>query len=195
MADKSALSGFLDTLRAGHLALAPRLPWTQSIRVLLGDFLGEGGVIGTEGGTAEHGIRVEAFSPSFAVPDFRLLANQSGWSPHIGPPPACIEFTSEWVRPADAAERARLEALGIDPADVMWWPFVALGQALDATLPAAARLPVLGKVVHYDLFSFLGWINRLTWEHEWEKFGILDASNQRILKAPDRPRPRREATV
>ena len=193
MADRAALGRFIDALRAGDVAVAPREAWTQSIRVLLGDFLGEGGVVDTQGGTATHGVRVETFSPSFAVPGFRLLKNQQNWNPPVGPPPACVEFTSEWARMPDAAERTRLESLGVDPALVTWWPVVALVQALDPTLPTAARLPFAGRVVHYDLFSFLGWLNRLTWEHEWDKFGILDPAGQPIADAPDRPRRRRSA--
>jgi hypothetical protein len=193
MADKASLSRFMNGLRAGDVAVAPREPWTQSIRVLLGDFLGDGGVINTQGGPS-HGIRVETFSPSFSAPGFRLLENQPNWDPPIGPPPPCMEFTSEWAAPPDAAERARLESLGVDPALVTWWPIVALVQSLDPTLSAAEKLPFTGRVIHYDLFSFLSWINRLTWEHEWDKFGILDTQNQRIADAPSRPRPRRTAT-
>jgi hypothetical protein len=43
------------------------------------------------------------------------------------------------------------------------WPIFALVQSLDPTLSAAERLPFTERVVHYDLFSFLSWVNRLTW--------------------------------
>jgi hypothetical protein len=193
-ADDIGLDAFLTALRSGDVAVPPRDRWHQPVRVLLGDFLGNSGIIRhTSTSAPEYGIRVEVFSPSFVAPGFRHVTDQPNWNPPAGGP-ACVEFHSEWASAPDAAERARLEAIGVDPALVNWWLAVAVCQALDSSLPAEARLPLLpifGKVIHYELFSFMAWLNRHTWEHEWPKFGILDASNNPIPTPTLLPNSRR----
>lgn len=67
-----------------------------------------------------------------------------------------------------------------------WWEqvcgFVSLEQ--DAT----KRLPFDGVVYHYDVVEFLAWINNITWNSEWLKYGIVDPVH---VGAPARPKTRK----
>jgi hypothetical protein len=186
-ADKGQLTDFLTKLRAGAVAAVPVQPWVQPIRVLLGDFLGQSGVIRSQAGTVTHGIRVEAFSPSFVAPTFAHVTGQTGWNlPGGTGVPPCVTYLSEWARPPTAAELAEFANIGVDPALVPWWGSAATGQLPDLTLRADARLPFDGPVVHYRPLDFARWINQVTWQHEWPKYQVTPAT-----PAPPQPRPRR----
>jgi hypothetical protein len=77
----------------------PRRAAAVPVRVLLGDFLGDSGVIRSAGGSSLHGIRVETFAPSFDAPTFSVSGSTAGWTPPtILPAPYCIQHHSEWAR-------------------------------------------------------------------------------------------------
>ena len=57
------------------------------IRVLLGDFLGHGGIIRKQGTSVEFGIGVETFASGFVPPPFQSVMSTSGWSLPAGTPP------------------------------------------------------------------------------------------------------------
>jgi len=61
--DQAVLAPFLNALSTGGIALIPHQGMAVPVRILLGDFLGESGVIRSVLGTALHGLRVEAFAP------------------------------------------------------------------------------------------------------------------------------------
>jgi hypothetical protein len=192
-ADQAALTRFLDTLGRGDIAVTGHEPFTQPIRIVLGDFLGESGVIRRRGATTTHGIRVEAFAPSLAAPTFSLTTGGAGWNPPAAKPaPHCLEYMSEWARlvPTDT-EKDALEANGVDLSLVGWWQVVALVQHLDASLSGDARLPFSGVVFHYQPLDFAKWINDVTWTHEWPKYQVVDAAGNAVTPPPVRPRSRR----
>jgi hypothetical protein len=195
-ADVEALGIFLDNLRAGDTAVAPRNPFVQPIRVILGDFLGEGGVIRRVGGVATHGIRVETFSPSFSPPGFER-ADTENWSPPTGlSPPFSLRFRSEWRRILTVEDAAQLQDIGVNIDHYFWWLTVANATRDEAGLPNAARLPRDGTLFHFHPLKFMRWLNEITWKHEWHKHEVTDASNNPVpfLDAggnPRRPRSRR----
>jgi hypothetical protein len=165
---------------------------TQPIRVLLGDFLGESGVTRRVGGVSTHGVRVETLSPTFVAPTFSLVTNQNAWNPPTGlPGPPCLRYVSEWARALTAAERAAMATIGVDADLLGWWLGVALMQRLDATLPADARLPIMGNVIHYRPIDFAKWLNQVTWASEWPKYEVTDAAGQPIPLLNRRPTSRR----
>lgn len=169
--DQLALDVFLDALRRGDLAVAPpaRDPTYRPIRVVLGDFLGRGGVRSTAGGTDHHGIRIEVFSTAL-LPTFVPVLGVTDWTvPSTNSMPA-VFYTSEWARMPTPAELVTLLSHGMDLVP-LWWRDVATTTAWnDLTLPAAAQLPANGMVWHYRLFDVARWINGLTWNHERHKY-------------------------
>jgi N-acetylmuramoyl-L-alanine amidase len=189
-ADDAALGGFLDALRAGGPAVTFGQPFTQPIRILLGDFLGESGVIRRSGATVTRGVRVEAFSPTFVPPTFSLVTGQTGWNPPAGRPRPCLPYVSEWARAPSAAEAQAMTAIGVDTAQLGWWQAVSLVQHLDPSVPRDARLPFAGPVFHYQPIDFARWINDVTWKSEWPKYKVVDAANVPVGR-PARPQTRR----
>lgn len=188
--DQAALGSFLDALRAGETAFTFGQPFTQPIRILLGDFLGESGVIRRSGATVTHGIRVETFSPSFVPPTFSLVEGQTGWNPPAGRPRPGLRYVSEWARALTVAETQALTAIGVNTAQLGWWQAVALAQHLDPSIPRDARLPFGGNVLHYQPIDFARWINDVTWKSEWPKYRAVDAAGVAVPR-PARPRTRR----
>jgi hypothetical protein len=189
-ADKQVLDTFLAALAGGEVAHMPKQGMAVPGRVLLGDFLGESGVIRSTGGVL-HGVRVETFAPSFDAPTFSLIGSLAGWNPPASlPAPHCVQYHSEWARQPTPAERAALVALGVNPDQLTWWPFVAIAQYLDGSLPRASRLALDGLAFHYEPLAFAAWINGVTWASEWPKFEVTDAGGTPVPR-PARPRSRR----
>ena len=183
--DKVALGKFLDALRAGKVAQAPGpggLPVTSPIRVILGDFLGESGVIRYEGGRAQFGIRLEVFSSEFVPPTFHAYKSSSGWRlPSTPTLPACLEYQSEWAKTPTAEERQRLAGIGVNPDLVPWWREVAL--SLSAVLPPQALLKRDGMAFHIPPLDFMRWINEVTWASEWPKYKVRNPNGTEVRAA------------
>jgi hypothetical protein len=188
VSDQAALTTFLADLGTGRVAMAPFAAQTTPIQIILGDYLGNEGVIAKEGGTQVRGIRVEVFSPAL-LPGFTRVGFDTGWGPF---PPAtelpAQQFPSEWARDLTEAESTALQALGVDRTMVTWWPDVAARMTPDPRVAAADRLPASGMVFHYQPFDFLRWINRTTWNSEWPKYEVFVAGNAQA--APAAPRSR-----
>jgi len=189
--DQAALTTFRTDLAAGRVAMAPFANQTTPIQIILGDYLGNDGVIANENGTQIRGIRVEVFSPQ-VLPGFTLTGAGASWT---GLPPGFTgtpvqQFPSEWARDLSDADKTGLTALGVDVTLVTWWPATAQAMALDPRIIAADRLPVDGQVFHYQPFDFLRWINKITWNSEWPKYQVLDAAGH-AQAAPAQPRSRR----
>jgi len=186
-ADQLALDAFLEPLRRGEVAIAPpsRDATFRAIRVVLGDYLGRGGVRQVQGASEAHGIRIEVFSPSL-LPTFTPVIGVDNWTlPANFVSPAAF-YASEWARSPAADEAARLDANGHDPPPA-WWADVALATSwADVSLPAAARLPADGVVWHYRLFDVARWVNDVTWKHERHKY------RDPVAAASPRPRSRRQ---
>ncbi|MEO8337420.1 MAG: hypothetical protein ABI664_20755 [bacterium] len=175
---------FFTSLAAGDIAIAPmQVSGTDTfaptpIRVILGDSMGVAGVIRVSGGVSTLGTRVEVFTPAIVDRAFTPITNQTDWNVAATVVRPALTYQSEWARTPTAAEAAALTALGVDPALVNWWTTVAQTHAFDVRLPAAARLPMNGQVVHYDPVTFMKWINDLTWASEWPKYRIAGALQQ-----------------
>jgi hypothetical protein len=198
MADNRGLQQFLDTLRAGKVALSTQLtqlqwnPAATPIRVILGDFLGESGVVRYEGSRAQFGIKLEVFAFGFCPPTFYSYASvREGWrapSPHTEP--LCLVYQSEWARTPTAEERQRLKGIGVNPDLVPWWQEVAAAMLLDTALPEQARLHREGWVHHFRPLDFMRWLNEVTWASEWPKYQVKKPDGTEATR-PKRPRSRR----
>ena len=189
--DQQALIAFLGDLQVGNTAIAPFTSQSTPIRIILGDYLGNEGVVALENGADVRGIRVEVFSP-LVLGAFTQTGGGGEWDPV---PPGLVgmpvqRFPSEWARDLDSAEQATLEGLGVDVDLVTWWPDVARAMALDPNTIAVNRLPDDGNVFHYQPFDFLRWINSVTWQSEWPKYQVHDAGGN-AQAAPPQPRSRR----
>jgi hypothetical protein len=187
-ADNDALALFLTSLRAGTVAVAPLDPDTTSIRILLGDYLAQAGIIRRTATETQRGVRVEVFANSlFSNTDFILTDNSgtgTGWAPLVAVGTPAVRYASEWARIPAGAERATLMAAGVDPDQVNWWRDVQPA-TLNTRLPADAHLAPDGNVIHYDPMTFLPWINQITWRSEWPKYRATDPAG-----IPAAPRPR-----
>jgi hypothetical protein len=190
-ADEAFLSSFVAGLRSGRLVLAPQDPFATPIRVVLGDYMGNAGVIRRTASEEHYGVRVEVFSRQVISPEFKFSESDpssAGWAP-VGTGNPAVRYQSEWIRPPVDEERATLLAAGLTEeqlgVQVTWWRDFQLLTAINrqqwgADAPLAER----GKCVHYDPDQFMEWINRRTWRSEWSKYRIADPA-----EAPD-PRPR-----
>jgi hypothetical protein len=165
------------------------------VRVLLGDFLGTAGVV--RPGNASplpSGVRVELFS-TMLMPDGDLgptgftLTDTSqtggGWHPSSTTGAQIVRYQSEWAREPAGDEALNLLAAGVDTAMVNWWGDVQPA-TLDNRLALDAPLPENGVVYHFDPLTFLPWLNKRTWQSEWPKYRVTDASGD----IPPAPRPR-----
>jgi len=189
-ADHAGLTIFLDTLRAGNLAVVPLDADATPIRILLGDYLADAGVISRDQATAttRRGVRVEVFSNVLVSnTDFMFSdtsATGGGWVPSVGTGDPAIFYASEWARTPIGAELLGLAAAGVDTDMVNWWPTVQLA-TLNVRFPTDAALDQHGLVIHYDPLTFLPWLNRRTWRSEWPKYRATDPAG-----IPAAPRPR-----
>ena len=172
--DRELLGGFLEQLRSGRTALAPRHQHAQTITVLLGDYLGDSGPLGRPDGHPRHGIRVETFSPTFVPPGFEQR-DTDGWEP-TGEEPVGLRYPSEW-------------------SDTDWWQAIAFQDLLAGLVaPQRERLPRSGRVLHFHPFRFMAWINEVTWRHEWAKHHVVGPDGEPVER-PERPRSRRASPL
>jgi hypothetical protein len=187
-ADNTALTRFLTSLRAGTVAVAPLDADTTPIRVLLGDYLANAGIIRRAGTVTQRGVRVEMFSSTLlSSTDFMLTDTTTtgrGWTPLVGTGSPAVRYASEWARTPTGAELTALQAAGVDPRLVNWWADVQPA-TLNTRLPTDAHLDERGVVIHYDPMTFLPWINQRTWRSEWPKYRATDPAG-----VPTAPRPR-----
>jgi hypothetical protein len=187
--DALLLEPFFVNLAAGRLAVLPQTQLAVPPRIVLGDYLGDAGLVRVDAGQV-HGVRVETFAPSLAAPTFSQSAS-ADWNPSVVQlPPFCLRYQSEWARQPTAAERILMLARGADPDRLAWWDDVKVGQVVEGSLAAADRVPDDGIVFHYRPLEFAKWINGVTWASEWPKFEVVDAAQQPVAR-PGRPRSRR----
>jgi hypothetical protein len=185
-ADNTGLTAFLHTLRAGDLAIVPLDADATSIRILLGDFMANAGVISRDHLSTHHGVRVELFSNALISTNFTLIDTTPavGWAPQVGPATQAVRYGSEWARDPTAAEMPALQGAGVDTTLINWWSAVQLA-TLNARFPAGSALDAHGVVVHYDALTFMDWLNVRTWRSEWPKYRAVDPAG-----IPATPRPR-----
>lgn len=191
-ADQRALTDFMNDLTAGKVAIAPRGPFIQPINILLGDFLGESGVIRNDSVVVTHGVRVEVFAPVLIPPPFDFILSASGdswdwYTPGVIAPYG-LGYQSEWSLPRTPDEIIDMESIGVDTTLLDWWTPVARSTSTD--LDPRNHLPKDGQVNHFRVLEFMDWINEVTWAHEWRKHDVRDASNNPVTPQPSRPRSR-----
>jgi hypothetical protein len=185
----------LQRLANGDIMLTSRDLMGTPIRVVLGDWLGNAGVIRRHASGTRRGVRVEIFSRELiSTTDWAMTVTDAArrFDPLMDPDgrPMAARYPSEWSRTPDAAERARLTALGVDdPGQVAWWDTVQAETAANPRFPADGRLDGGGMAVHYEPYDFLPWINQRTWRSEWPKYrAVHDPANPAAI--PDHPIPR-----
>jgi hypothetical protein len=191
--DQRLYQFFLDRLSAGDVAVSQAFNGATPINIILGDFLGEAGVIRKEGTNVQHGIGLETFASGFVPPTFASHQSQNGWFIHPGGPtgrPPAVFYQTEWSKTPTPEERTRLEGIGVNPDLVSWWHFPALATALDARLPPEARLVEEGWAFHFRPLDFMRWINGVTWTSEWPKYQVKDAQGELVPMSPNHMRPR-----
>ena len=162
-ADNAALTTFLQRLRDGQVAVAPAGHDTTPMRILLGDYLAHAGVHRPE--APRRGVRVELFANDVVDwTDFNpvdTMNEQPGLDAARGArqPGHPVRLASgRGPRSAPrsspcASTASRTSSL------VNWWREVELA-TLDPRLAADATLYPSGVVQHYDLLTFLPWLNR-----------------------------------
>src|SRR5215472_6623485 len=157
-ADNAGLTTFLNTLRAGNLAVVPLDADATLIRILLGDYLANAGVISRDHATTRRGVRIEVFSNILLSNiDFMLTdtsATGGGWAPQAGTGDPAVRYASEWARTPIGAELSALQVAGVSTDLINWWPTVQLA-TLNTRFPTDAQLDEHGLVVHYDPLTFL----------------------------------------
>ena len=190
--DDAQLRPTFERLRRGELTLVPGTLWSTPIRVLLGDFMGNAGVISRSHLATTHGVRIEVFSPDvLSAADFAVTESDAArrWTPQPGAParpggPA-VRYPSEWSRVPVGAEQTSLQGAGVDVELVPWWSAVQEATRVYQLYPDEARLPGGGWAVHYDPDAFMQWLNTRTWRSEWPKYRADDPAG-----VPAQPRPR-----
>ena len=75
----------------------------------------------------------------------------------------------------------------ISAKDEAWWPKVCAAAPHEAS--AAEDLPADGMVWSYPTLSFLEWANKITWQHEWKKYFVIDFGGPTPVHAPTPKRP------
>jgi hypothetical protein len=185
-ADNTGLTAFLNTLRAGDLATVPSDADATPMRILLGDFMANAGVISRDHLATHRGVRVELFSNALISTDFTLTDTTPavGWAPTVAAGNQAVRYCSEWARDPTDAELPGLQVAGVDTTLIKWWPAVQLA-TMNAPFPAGSALDAHGMVVHYDLLTFLPWLNTRTWRSEWPKYRAVDPAG-----TPATPLPR-----
>jgi hypothetical protein len=182
----------LGRLANGDLALMPADRMVTPVRVILGDYLGDVGVIKRDAAGAHFGIRVEIVSSDVISTDFTETVTDAGrlWDPVAGPAGTrhAVRYPSEWSQVPAGDMLATMTAAGVtDTSLATWWEGVALATALHGAWPDGSSLST-GAVVHYDPYEFLPWLNARTWTSEWPKYRANNLANPGAV--PPTPIPR-----
>lgn len=179
------LAGQQLTLMASRLMVTP-------IRILLGDYLGDAGVIRRDAAGPHFGVRIEVFSRDVISREFTASTTDvdRGFVPAVGTAPFAVSYPSEWSQVPAGALLAALKAAGVtDMGAVNWWDSVQLATTARQGWPDDARLIGDGWAVHYDPYEFLPWLNARTWASEWPKYRAANAANPGQVPASPIPRP------
>jgi hypothetical protein len=188
--DQGDYRATIERLAAGQFTLFPGQRLVTPVKVLLGDYIGNAGLIRHAAGVDRRGVRVEIFSNDVISRDFTKTVTDAarGWDPAAGPAGTRngVLYPSEWSQAPTGAVRAGLVAAGVaDPDQTNWWDTLQLGTNVRPDWPADARLTAGGWAVHYDPYEFLPWLNTRTWNSEWPKYRAVDPAG-----VPAHPIPR-----
>jgi hypothetical protein len=183
----------LRRLAAGDLTLMPTDRLVTPVRVILGDYVGDVGVIKRDAAGAHFGIRVEIVSSDVISADFTETVTDAArlWDPVAGPAGTrhAVRYPSEWSQVPAGDMLATMTAAGVtDTSLATWWEAVALATGLHGAWPDGSSLPTDAAVVHYDPYEFLPWLNARTWTSEWPKYRANNLANPGAV--PPTPIPR-----
>jgi hypothetical protein len=190
--DRDDYGPTLRRLANGELTPMPTDRQVTPVRVILGDYLGDAGVIKRDAAGAHFGIRVEIVSNDVISTDFTETVTDAGrlWDPVAGPAGTrhAVRYPSEWSQVPAGDMLASMTAAGVtDTSLATWWEAVALATGLHGAWPDGSSLS-MGAVVHYDPYEFLPWLNARTWTSEWPKYRATNLANPGTV--PPTPIPR-----
>jgi hypothetical protein len=182
----------LRRLANGELTPMPTDRQVTPVRVILGDYLGDAGVIRRDAAGAHFGIRVEIVSNDVISTDFTETVTDAGrlWDPVAGPAGTrhAVRYPSEWSQIPSGEMLASMTAAGVtNTSPATWWEAAALATGMHGAWPDGSSLPT-GAVVHYDPYEFLPWLNARTWTSEWPKYRATNLANPGMV--PPTPIPR-----
>ena len=185
----------LQRLTTGSILLCSRDLMATPIRIVLGDWLGNAGIIRRDAAGTKRGVRVEIFSRELiSTTDWAMTVTDAArrFDGLIDPNgrPMAVRYPSEWSAGLGRRRTGPADRAGRGPPDqASWWDTVQAETAANPRFPADARLDAGGMAVHYDPYDFLPWINRRTWRSEWPKYrAVHDPANPAAI--PDHPIPR-----
>jgi hypothetical protein len=184
--------GIRRRLAHGDLTVMPTDPLGTPVRVILGDYLGDAGVIKRDAAGAHFGIRVEIVSSDVISTDFTETVTDAArlWDPVAGPAGTrhAVRYPSEWSQKPAGDMLTTMTAAGVTNTSLAtWWQRVAEVTALHGAWPDGSSLPT-GAVVHYDPYEFLPWLNARTWTSEWPKYRANNLAHPGAV--PPTPIPR-----
>ena len=160
-ADATEYRRIVTDLQAGNYVLFPleQSPSITPVRVILGDFLGACGTLTNNA----NGVQTQIFSNDLLP--LPLPAPEDPSDPPPDPPTAqqLVWASEDWWEKASATNRNE--------------------ETPDKNLPADAN------VFSYSVTSFLDWINNITWQSEWIKYEVVDATGASVA-TPPRPQTR-----
>lgn len=190
--DAADYAATLRRLANGDLTFMPGDRQVTPVRVLLGDYLGDVGVIRRDAAGAHFGIRVEIVSNDVISTDFTETVTDATrlWDPAAGPAGTrhAVRYPSEWSESPTGDVLAAMTAAGVSDASLAsWWGGVAASTPTHGAWPDGSSLSS-GSVVHYDPYEFLPWLNARTWTSEWPKYRATNLASPGAV--PPTPIPR-----
>ena len=122
------------------------------VQVILGDYLGDVGVIKRDAAGAHFGIRVEIVSSGVISTDFTETVTDAGrlWNRLTGPAGTrhAVRYPSEWSQVPAGDMLATMTAAGVtDTSLATWWEGVALATALHGAWPNGIDLDWRGRAL------------------------------------------------
>ena len=179
-------------LAGQQLTLMPGNQMVTPIQILLGDYLGDAGVVRRDAAGSHFGVRIEVFSRDVISREFTASSTDvdRGFVRTVGTAPFAVSYPSEWGQVPAGPLLAALQASGLtDMAAVNWWESMQLATTLRQGWPDDGRLTGDGWAVHYDPYEFLPWLNGRTWASEWPKYRAANLANPGAVPASPIPRP------
>ncbi len=148
-------------LQANNYVLFPleKSPSITPVRVILGDFLGTCGTLPSNA----DGVQTQIFSKDLLPLPLPVPAQPSDPAPPAPQAQALAWANEDWWKKASATNR-------------------------DEGTPER-NLPANASVYSYSVTKFLDWINKITWQSEWRKYEVVDATATSVA-TPARPRTR-----
>ena len=136
----------LRRLANGDLTFMPGQRDVTPVRVLLGDYVGDVGVVRRDGAGAHFGVRVEIVSRDVISTDFTETVTDANrlWDPVAGPAGTrhAVRYPSEWSQAPAGDILAAMTAAGVtDTSAANWWEGVSLASSMHRDLAGRRQHP------------------------------------------------------